>query len=70
MKTFNTENEFTRRMQAAMQKNHKGLFITASPDDYEETDGFSFGIKYTAGISGMSMFYRNLFRVREVRIIS
>ena len=40
-------------MQKAMHKYNKGLFITASPDDYDETDGFSFGIKYTAEISGM-----------------
>lgn len=50
---FNTANEFARRMQTAMHKYNKGLFITASPDDYDETDSFSFGIKYTAEISGM-----------------
>ncbi|MBR5368161.1 MAG: Type 1 glutamine amidotransferase-like domain-containing protein [Lachnospiraceae bacterium] len=50
---FNTENEFVSRMQKAMHKYNKGLFITASPDDYDETDGFSFGIKYTAELSGM-----------------
>ena len=37
-----------------MHKYSKGLFITASPDDYDETDGFSYGIKYTAEISGMA----------------
>ena len=50
---FNTENEFSSRIQTAMLKYNKGLFITASPDDYEETDAFAFGIKYTAEISGM-----------------
>ena len=35
---FNTENEFVSRMQKAMHKYNKGLFITASPDDYDETD--------------------------------
>lgn len=39
-------------MQTAMHKYNKGLFITASPENYEETDSFSFGIKYTAEISG------------------
>ena len=50
---FNTENEFVSRMQKAMHKYNKGLFITASPDDYDKTDDFSFGIKYTAELSGM-----------------
>lgn len=38
---FNTKNEFVSRMQKAMHKYNKGLFITASPDDF---DGVIFGI--------------------------
>ena len=51
---YNSEYEFTSRMQKAMQKYNKGLFITASPDDTEDTDAFALGIKYTTEISGMS----------------
>ena len=50
---YSTENEFTSRMQKAVEQYNKALFITASPDDMEETDAFAFGIKYTAEISGM-----------------
>ena len=50
---FNTGHEFASRIHAAVHKDNKGLFITASPDDYDETDRFSFGIQYTAEISGM-----------------
>ena len=31
-------NEFTSRMQKAVQKYNNALFITASPDDVERTD--------------------------------
>ena len=41
---FSTENEFTSRMQKAVEQYNKALFITASPDNAERTDDFAFGI--------------------------
>ena len=62
---FNSENEFTSRMQRAVQKYNKALFITASPDDEEETDAFAYGIKYTAEISGMTFESYNVLGRRN-----
>ena len=43
---YSTENEFTSRMQKAVEQYNKALFITASPDNAVRTDDFAFGVKY------------------------
>ena len=62
---YSTENEFTSRMQKAVEKYNKALFITASPDNVERTDDFAFGVKYTAEISGMKFETYNVLDRRN-----
>lgn len=62
---FSTENEFTSRMQKAVEQYNKALFITASPDNAERTDDFAFGVKYTAEISGMKFESYNVLDRRN-----
>ncbi|MCR5736375.1 MAG: Type 1 glutamine amidotransferase-like domain-containing protein [Eubacterium sp.] len=62
---YSTENEFTSRMQKAVEQYNKALFITASPDNAERTDDFAFGVKYTAEISGMKFESYNVLDRRN-----
>jgi dipeptidase E len=50
---FNGNYGFVDRMKQAALKYGKALFITAMPDNDDETDHFANEIRYTAGLSGI-----------------
>jgi dipeptidase E len=62
---FNEANGFVEKLKNAMTNDKDALFITASPDDSDGTDGFAEGIRQAAKLTGIEFNTYNILDRRN-----
>jgi hypothetical protein len=62
---FNEANGFAEKLKKSATNYRKALFITAFPDNYEDTDRFAEEIRYAALVTGIEFDIYNILDRRN-----